>query len=38
MYGILLADFLKLLKLKLENKHQMISRIYLGTFLKIRSI
>jgi len=35
MSGILLADFHKLLKLKIENKHQMLSRIYLGSFLKI---
>jgi hypothetical protein len=36
MYGILLVEFHKLLKLKLENKHQMLSRIYLESFLKIK--
>jgi hypothetical protein len=38
MYGILLAEFHKMLKWKLENKHQMLSRIYLDSFLKIRSV
>ena len=38
MCGILLAEFHELLNLKLENKRQMISRIYLDGFLKIRSI
>lgn len=38
MYGILLAEFHKLLKLELGNKHQMLSRIYSDSVLKIRYI